>query len=76
MSTEGNEPAAPSTQAIEQVTHATQQSAGLTKRESAAIASMKGWRAGGSKEDPEKVAELAWADADALFAASGKGGAA
>ncbi|GAB2620139.1 hypothetical protein [Novilysobacter erysipheiresistens] len=72
----GDQPAHPFAQTSESYQITGTQHSGLTKRESAAIASLQGQRAGGSKGDPEQVGKLAWADADALFAASGKDGAA
>lgn len=70
-----SEPAEPSVQATESFTHATDRHAGLTKRETAALASLKGQRAGGSTASSAEVAKLATTDADALFAELGKDGA-
>ena len=72
--TPGSEPAEPSTQAAE--VFVTEQHVGLTKRERAAIASLEGQRASGKEATSEEVGKLAWADADALFATSGKGASA
>lgn len=72
----GDQPAHPFAQTSESYQITGTQHSGLTKRESAAIASLEGQRAGGSKEGSEQVAQLAWADADALFSTAGKAGAA
>ena len=69
----GSEPAAPSVQAIE--AFITEQHEGLTKREKAALVSLKGQRAGGSTATSAEVAKLATADADALIAELAKDGA-
>lgn len=63
MASNPDSPASPVAQASETFEQVVRQHCGLTKRETAAIASLKGQRASGSFD-----ADQAWKDADALFA--------